>query len=65
VGVDAESRVKKLKEFFGNRMLSDITRRDVERLQSTLRAKKIARKTPLFVHAFLFICSGLLGPIVL
>src|ERR1051325_12153600 len=33
--LDAESRVKKLKEFFGHRMLSDITRRDVERFQST------------------------------
>src|ERR1043166_4270436 len=33
--VDAESRVKKLKEFFGNRMLSDITRRDIERFQTT------------------------------
>src|SRR5687768_4763616 len=43
--VDAESRVKKLKEFFGNRMLSDITRRDVERFQATLRGKT-TRETP-------------------
>jgi integrase len=42
--LDAESRVRKLKEFFGNRMLSDITRRDVERFQLTLRGKKTARK---------------------
>ena len=44
--LDAESRVKKLKEFFGNRMLSDITRRDVERFQSTLRGKQTPRETP-------------------
>jgi hypothetical protein len=44
--VDAESRVKKLKEFFGNRMLSDITRRDVERFQTTLRGKQTPRETP-------------------
>lgn len=44
--VDAESRVKKLKEFFGNRMLSDITRRDVERFQTTLRGKKTLREAP-------------------
>src|SRR5215510_5323156 len=44
--VDAESRVKKLKECFGNRMLSDITRRDVERFQSTLRGKQTPRETP-------------------
>ena len=41
--VDAESRVKKLKECFGNRMLSDITRRDVDRFQSTLRGKQTPR----------------------
>ena len=44
--LDAESRVKKLKEYFGNRMLSDITRRDVERFQLTLRGKKTPRKVP-------------------
>jgi hypothetical protein len=44
--VDAESRVKKLKECFGNRMLSDITRRDVERFQTTLRGKKTPREAP-------------------
>ena len=44
--VDAESRVKKLKEFFGNRMLSNITRRDVERFQMTLRGKKTPREGP-------------------
>src|SRR4029078_4790493 len=43
---DAESRVKKLKECFGNRMLSDITRRDEERFQSTLRGKQTPRETP-------------------
>ena len=42
--LDAESRVRKLMEFFGNRMLSDITRRDVERFQLTLRGKKTPRK---------------------
>jgi integrase len=44
--LDAESRVKKLKEFFGNRILSDITRRDVERFQLTLRGKNTPRKIP-------------------
>jgi len=44
--LDAESRVRKLKEFFGNRILSDITRRDVERFQLTLRVKKTPRETP-------------------
>src|SRR6476660_3300214 len=44
--LDAESRVKKLKEFFGNRMLRDITRRDVERFQLTLRGKQTPRETP-------------------
>lgn len=44
--LDAESRVKKLKEFFGNTILSDITRRDVERFQLTLRSKKTPRKIP-------------------
>src|SRR5688572_27238673 len=44
--MDAESRVKQVKEFFGNRMLSDITRRDVERFQLTLRGKKTPRKVP-------------------
>src|SRR5688572_28449642 len=43
--VDAESRVKKLKECFGNRLLSDITRREVERFQSTLRGKQTPRET--------------------
>src|SRR5260370_9270730 len=44
--VDAESRVKRLKEFFGNGPLREITRRDVERFQSFLRDKKTKRQTP-------------------
>jgi hypothetical protein len=44
--VDAESRVKRLKEFFGNRSLREITRRDVERFQGSLRGKKTRRQTP-------------------
>ena len=43
--VDAESRVKKLKEFFGDRPLREISRRDVERFQSSLRGKKTKRLT--------------------
>ncbi len=42
---DAESRVKKLKAYFGNRFLREITRRDVERFQASLRDKKSKRKT--------------------
>lgn len=42
---DAESHVKKLKPFFGNRFLRDINRRDVERFQASLRGKKTRRKT--------------------
>jgi integrase len=42
---DAESRVKKLKAYFGNRFLREITRRDVERFQASLRDKKTKRKT--------------------
>ncbi|MGQ0763099.1 MAG: tyrosine-type recombinase/integrase [Acidobacteriota bacterium] len=42
---DAESRVKKLKAYFGNRFLREITRRDIERFQASLRDKKTKRKT--------------------
>jgi hypothetical protein len=43
--LDAESRFKKLKAFFRDRPLREITRRDVERFQSSLRGKETNRNT--------------------
>jgi integrase len=43
--IDAKSRIKKLKAFFGNQSLREITRRDVERFQSSLRGKETRRHT--------------------
>lgn len=43
---DAESRIKKLKAYFGNRPLREVTRRDVERFQASLRGEQTPRKTP-------------------
>lgn len=60
--VDAESRVKKLKEFFGNRFLREITRRDVERFQSSLRGKKTRRKAPrkgATVNRYIYLLSAI------
>jgi integrase len=60
--VDAESRVKKLKEFFGNRFLREITRRDVERFQSSLRGKKTTRKAPrkgATVNRYIYLLSAI------
>ncbi len=60
--VDAESRVKRLKEFFGNRPLREITRRDVERFQSSLRDKKTKRQTPrkgATVNRYIYLLSAI------
>ena len=60
--VDAESRVKRLKEFFGNRPLREITRRDVERFQSSLRDKKTNRPTPrkgATVNRYIYLLSAI------
>jgi len=60
--VDAESRVKKLKEFFGNRFLREITRRDVERFQSSIRGKKTRRKAPragATVNRYIYLLSAI------
>lgn len=60
--LDAESRVKKLKEFFGNRFLREITRRDVERFQSSLRGKKTRRKAPragATVNRYIYLLSAI------
>lgn len=43
--LDAESRVKKLKAFFRDRPLREISRRDVERFQASLRGKETKRLT--------------------
>jgi hypothetical protein len=52
--VDAESRVKKLNEFFGNRMLSDITRRDVERFQSSKHHERLRARARRSIATFTF-----------
>jgi integrase len=60
--VDAESRVKRVKEFFGNRSLREITRRDVERFQSSLRDKKTRRQTPrkgATVNRYIYLLSAI------
>ncbi len=60
--VDAESRVKRLKEFFGNGPLREITRRDVERFQSFLRDKKTKRQTPrkgATVNRYIYLLSAI------
>jgi integrase len=60
--LDAESRVKKLKAFFGNRPLREITRRDVERFQSSLRDKKTKRQTPrkgAAVNRYIYLLSAI------
>lgn len=60
--LDAESRVKRLKEFFGNRPLREITRRDVERFQSSLRDKKTNRQTPrkgATVNRYIYLLSAI------
>jgi hypothetical protein len=43
--IDAQSRIKKLKAFFGNQPLREITRRDVKRFQASLRGKETRRRT--------------------
>jgi integrase len=60
--VDAESRVKRLKAFFGSRPLREITRRDVERCQSSLRDKKTKRQTPrkgATVNRYIYLLSAI------
>jgi integrase len=60
--LDAESRIKKLKAFFGNRPLQEITRRDVERFQSSLRDKKTKRHTPrkgATVNRYIYLLSAI------
>jgi len=60
--IDAESRVKKLKAFFRNRPLREVTRRDVERFQTSLRGKETKRQTPrkgATVNRYIYLLSAI------
>lgn len=60
--LDAESRVKKLKPFFRDRPLREITRRDVEHFQTSLRGKdtqRLTKRKGATVNRYIYLLSAI------